>query len=89
MNAIRKHARESIAVIVLILIALLVGGYILSQQRFNLPGWVPILGKNFFTLKAEFSTAQAVTPGQGQTVDIAGVAVGEIRTCSSRTGARW
>ena len=53
MNAIRKHAREFTAVIVLILIALLVGGYILSQQRFNLPGWVPILGKNFFTLKAE------------------------------------
>ena len=86
MNAIRKHAREFTAVIVLILIALLVGGYILSQQRFNLPGWVPILGKNFFTLKAEFSTAQAVTPGQGQTVDIAGVAVGEIQNVQLENG---
>ncbi len=86
MNAIRKHAREFTAVIVLILIALLVGGYILSQQRFNLPGWVPILGKNFFTLKAEFSTAQAVTPGQGQTVDIAGVAVGEIQNVQLKNG---
>jgi len=86
MNAIRKRAREFTAVIVLILVALLVGGYILSQQRFNLPGWVPILGKNFFTLKAEFSTAQAVTPGQGQTVDIAGVAVGEIQNVQLKNG---
>ena len=37
------------------------------------------MGKDFFVLKAEFSTAQAVTPGQGQTVNIAGVKVGEIK----------
>ena len=86
MNAIKKHAREFTAVLVLILIALLVGGYILSQQRFNLPSWVPLLGKDFFTLKAEFSTAQAVTPGQGQTVDIAGVAVGEIQDVQLSNG---
>src|SRR5690349_22516632 len=36
--------------------------------------------KSFFTLKAEFETAQAVTPGQGQTVDIAGVPIGQIST---------
>jgi phospholipid/cholesterol/gamma-HCH transport system substrate-binding protein len=78
MNAIRKRAREFIAILVLVVIAAVVAGYILSNQRFNLPGWVPILGNSFFTLKAEFSNAQAVTPGQGQTVDIAGVQVGEI-----------
>src|SRR4051794_4226905 len=86
MRAIRKRAREFTAVVVLVLIALLVGGYILSQQRFNLPGWVPLLGKNFFTLKAEFSTAQAVTPGQGQTVDIADVPVGEIDNVQLKGG---
>ena len=86
MTAIRKHAREFIAVVVLIVLALVVGGYILSQQRFNLPGWVPLLGKDFFTLKAEFSTAQAVTPGQGQTVDIAGVQVGEIQNVELKNG---
>jgi phospholipid/cholesterol/gamma-HCH transport system substrate-binding protein len=86
VNAIRKRAREFTAVIVLILIAALVGGYILSQQRFNLPGWVPLLGKNFFSLKAQFTTAQAVTPGQGQTVDIAGVAVGEISNVQLENG---
>ena len=86
MIAIRKHAREFIAVLVLIVLALVVGGYILSQQRFSLPGWVPLLGKDFFTLKAEFTTAQAVTPGQGQTVDIAGVQVGEIQNVELKNG---
>jgi phospholipid/cholesterol/gamma-HCH transport system substrate-binding protein len=55
-----------------------VGGYILSNQRFYLPKWVPVVGSDFYTLNAQFSTAQAVTPGQGQSVDIAGVKVGEI-----------
>jgi phospholipid/cholesterol/gamma-HCH transport system substrate-binding protein len=78
-TAIRKHVKDFAAVIALFLIALLVGGYILSNQRLTLPGWVPAVGKDFFHLKAEFSTAQAVTPGQGQTVNIAGVKVGEIK----------
>ena len=60
------------------LVALLVGGYILSNQRFYLPKWVPLLGTDFVDYKAEFSTAQSVTPGQGQTVHVAGVDVGEI-----------
>jgi phospholipid/cholesterol/gamma-HCH transport system substrate-binding protein len=76
--AIRKHWKDFTAVIVLMVIGLGVGGYILSNQRFYLPKWVPLLGSDFYTLNAEFSTAQAVTPGQGQSVDIAGVKVGEI-----------
>src|SRR5829696_1210525 len=35
-------------------------------------------GTDRFELEAEFSTAQAVTPGQGQSVDIAGIKVGEV-----------
>jgi phospholipid/cholesterol/gamma-HCH transport system substrate-binding protein len=76
--AIRKHWKDFVAVIVLMFIAAGVGGYILSNQRFYLPKWVPVVGSDFYTLNAEFSTAQAVTPGQGQSVDIAGVKVGEI-----------
>ena len=78
MNAIRKRAREFLAVLALVVIAAVVGGYILVNQRFTLPGWVPVLGTEVFKLKAQFSTAQAVTPGQGQTVNVAGVKVGEI-----------
>jgi phospholipid/cholesterol/gamma-HCH transport system substrate-binding protein len=77
MREIRKRAKDFAAIIALFVIALGVGGYILSNQRLTLPGWLPG-GKDFYTLKAEFSTAQAVTPGQGQTVNIAGVKVGEI-----------
>jgi phospholipid/cholesterol/gamma-HCH transport system substrate-binding protein len=55
-----------------------VASYILANQRFHLPAWVPVVGTDFFTLNAEFQTAKSVTPGQGQTVTIAGVDVGEI-----------
>ena len=44
----------------------------------DLPSWVPLFGGDRFELKAEFSSAQAVTPGQGQSVDIAGIRVGEV-----------
>jgi phospholipid/cholesterol/gamma-HCH transport system substrate-binding protein len=77
-RAIQKHMRDFIAILVLIALSVAVGSFVLAHQRFTLPGWVPVIGKSFFTLKAEFSTAQAVTPGQGQTVDIAGVAIGQI-----------
>src|SRR3954451_10114514 len=71
--------RDFIAIILLSIFAIGVSGYILAHQRFYLPNWVPLIGTDFFELKGEFSTAQSVTPGQGQTVDIAGVSVGEIK----------
>jgi phospholipid/cholesterol/gamma-HCH transport system substrate-binding protein len=77
-TAIRKHLRDFLALLFVLVLALGVGGYILSNQRFNLPGWVPVVGNDFFTLEAELSTAQAVVPGQGQTVTIAGVKIGDI-----------
>jgi phospholipid/cholesterol/gamma-HCH transport system substrate-binding protein len=77
-TAIRKHLRDFAFVIVAVLVALLVGGYILSHQRFYLPNWVPVVGSDFVDYKAQFSTAQSVTPGQGQTVQVAGVDVGDI-----------
>ena len=77
-QAIRKHSRTSPRSSSWRSSRLVVGGYILSNQRFYLPKWVPVVGSDFVDYKAEFSTAQAVTPGQGQTVNIAGVKVGEI-----------
>jgi len=77
-TAIRKHLRDFIAIVVLVLIAGFVALYVLAHQRTTLPGWVPIFGRDVFVLKGEFATAQAITPGQGQTVDIAGVEVGQI-----------
>ena len=77
-KAIRDHLRDFVAIVFLVVIALGVGGYILSNQRFYAPAWVPIFGEDFYELEAELSTAQAVVPGQGQSVNIAGVKVGDI-----------
>jgi len=86
IDAIRKRVSTFAAIIALFVVAVLVGGYILSQERLTLPGWVPIFGRSFFVLNADFSTAQAVTPGQGQEVTIAGVKVGQISGVSLSNG---
>ncbi len=77
-KALQRYSVHLAAVIGIIVVALTVGSYILGHQRFYLPAWVPVIGTEFYTVSAEFETAQAVTPGQGQTINIAGVKVGEI-----------
>jgi phospholipid/cholesterol/gamma-HCH transport system substrate-binding protein len=67
-----------VALVFLLAGALAIGGYILSNQRFYLPAWVPGVGTDFYEVEAELPTGQAVVPGQGQTVNIAGVKVGEV-----------
>ncbi|HYH90719.1 MAG TPA: MlaD family protein, partial [Solirubrobacteraceae bacterium] len=86
MLAIRKHWLDFVAIIGLVLISGAVAIYILGNQRLTLPAWVPVVGKDFFVIKAELATAQAVTPGQGQTVNVAGVQVGEISRVDLKDG---
>ena len=90
MTAIRKHLVDFLAILGLIVVALAVASVILANQRLALPGWVPVLGQDFTEVEAELSSAQAVTPGQGQTVNVAGVEVGEIsaRAARGRQGDR-
>ncbi|HKH16163.1 MAG TPA: MlaD family protein [Solirubrobacteraceae bacterium] len=78
MTAIRKHLVDFLAIIGLMIVALGVASVILANQRLTLPEWFPVLGQDYTEIDAELSTAQAVTPGQGQTVNVAGVEVGEI-----------
>jgi phospholipid/cholesterol/gamma-HCH transport system substrate-binding protein len=85
-DQIRRYRSAFIAVVSMILIAAFVGGYILSHENLKLPGWVPVLGKDYFTLKGNFQTAQAVTPGQGQAVTIAGAKIGEIASVNLQNG---
>jgi phospholipid/cholesterol/gamma-HCH transport system substrate-binding protein len=85
-DQIERYRTAFISVVAMIVIALFVGGYILSNERLSLPGWVPVLGKSYVTLKADFRTAQAVTPGQGQSVTIAGAKIGEIASVQSSEG---
>lgn len=82
MTAIRKHLRDFIAVIGLLLISLVVGWILVQQERLR----VPVLEEKPFELKAELSTAQAVAPGQGQTVRVAGVRVGDIDKVELKNG---
>ena len=56
----------------LVVLALAVVAYILRHQ----PSFT--LGKSYYTVKAEFSTAAAVVAGQGEAVTIAGVQVGQV-----------
>jgi phospholipid/cholesterol/gamma-HCH transport system substrate-binding protein len=77
-RAIREHLRDFVAIGVLVVLALVTTGVILASQTTILPSWIPLLGEDRFELKAEFSSAQAVTPGQGQTVTIAGINVGQV-----------
>jgi len=77
-HAIRRYKFDFLLVIGTIALAVIVGTYILGNQRFYLPNWVPLIGSDFVEYEAEFTTAQAVTPGQGQTVNVAGVPIGEI-----------
>ena len=81
-DAIRKRAGDFTAIIVLMVIALGVGAYILSQERLRFP----FLQSAPFKLKAELATAQAVVAGQGQTVRVAGVRIGDIGGVSLKNG---
>jgi phospholipid/cholesterol/gamma-HCH transport system substrate-binding protein len=83
---ISRYQKAFIAVVAMIVIAAAVGGYILAHENLKLPGWVPVLGRNWFTLKGEFQTAQAVTPGQGQAVTIAGAKIGEVASVDLKNG---
>jgi phospholipid/cholesterol/gamma-HCH transport system substrate-binding protein len=74
MTAIRKRAGDFAAVLILFVIAVGVGGYILANQRVRFP----FIEEKPFQLRFAFSTAQAVTPGQGQTIRMAGVRIGDI-----------
>jgi phospholipid/cholesterol/gamma-HCH transport system substrate-binding protein len=73
-GAIRKHLGDFLAVVALFLLAVGTAGYILSNQRLRFP----LLQDKPFRVKVELPNAQAVTPGQGQTVRVAGVEVGQI-----------
>ena len=74
IRVIRKYALSFSYVIGLMLIATLVGGYILKNQRVRLP----FLDESPVVMRAELENAQAVTPGQGQAVQVAGVKIGQI-----------
>lgn len=83
-RAIGKHLGDFVAILVLFLIAIGVSGYIIANQ--DARPRIPLIESTAFTLKAAFSDAQAVTPGQGQSVRVAGVQVGKITQVKLENG---
>ena len=84
MRIIRKHLRDFIAVGILMLIAIAVGAYIISKQEAR--PYFPVIETSPYEVKVEFSDAQAVIPGQGQSVRVAGVQVGKIGKVEPKNG---
>jgi phospholipid/cholesterol/gamma-HCH transport system substrate-binding protein len=72
--AIRKHFVDFLAIAGLAVLGVAIAVYILSQQDLRFP-LVEAKPKH---IEIELANAQAVQPGQGQTVRVAGVEVGRI-----------
>jgi phospholipid/cholesterol/gamma-HCH transport system substrate-binding protein len=81
VTAIRKHAKAFVAVLALMAVSAGVSLYILDQQRLRFPWEASPL-----RVKAEFPTAQAVMAGQGQTVRVSGVRIGDIGNVELENG---
>jgi phospholipid/cholesterol/gamma-HCH transport system substrate-binding protein len=82
----RGHRKDTIAIIVLAVAGIVMMLGIFTQQKASLPAWLPLVGEEFDHITAEFSTAQAVTPGQGQAVDIAGIQIGKVASVDLEEG---
>ena len=81
-RVIRKNLGPFGAILVLVALAALVGAYVLNEQRLRFPFAEPAP----FRVNVEFDNAQAVTPGQGQTAQVAGVRIGDIAEVTLRDG---
>ena len=73
-KTIRDHSRDFLAILALLAVGLTSAWIILQNQRLR----IPVLEERPFELKAELETGQAITAGQGQTVRVAGVRIGDI-----------
>ncbi len=82
IRVVRSNIGNIVAILALLVIATGTSLYILNHQRLRFP----IIEDKPFTLYAEFSTGQAVTAGQGQTIQVSGVRIGDIGQVELRGG---
>lgn len=82
----RGRRKDTIAIIVLAIAGIVMMLGIFVNQKASLPPWLPFVGEEFEHISAEFSTAQAVTPGQGQAVDVAGIQIGKVSSVNLENG---
>jgi phospholipid/cholesterol/gamma-HCH transport system substrate-binding protein len=72
--AIKKHWGDFLAIAGLAVLGIAIAIYLLSQQDFRFP----LVEAKPKRIEVQLDNAQAVQPGQGQTVRVAGVEVGRI-----------
>jgi phospholipid/cholesterol/gamma-HCH transport system substrate-binding protein len=82
----RGRRKDTIAIVVLAIAGIVMMLGIFINQKASLPPWLPFVGEEFEHVSAQFSTAQAVTPGQGQAVDIAGIQIGKVTSVDLENG---
>ncbi len=80
--AIRKYLAHFVAVLALMGLAAGIAAYILSQQNFRFP----VVEEGPFRVNAVLESARAVAPGQGQSVRVAGVKIGDIGDVELKDG---
>jgi phospholipid/cholesterol/gamma-HCH transport system substrate-binding protein len=85
-RAIATNLKAVVALALLWVASLAVGGYIVGHQRIHPPSWVPIVGEKDFILRARLTSVAGILPGQGQAVTISGVRVGDIAGVSLQDG---
>lgn len=73
-RVIRKHLRDFVAIAVLAAIGVGTTAYILGEQGAR----IPFVDEDPFEIRAAFTDAGGVKPGQNQAVQMAGVRIGEI-----------
>jgi phospholipid/cholesterol/gamma-HCH transport system substrate-binding protein len=80
LRTLRENIRYLAAIFALFAVAAAVSAFILIHER------LPVPWDDRYTVRAEFLTAQAITPGQGQTVTVSGVKVGDVAKVELKDG---
>jgi phospholipid/cholesterol/gamma-HCH transport system substrate-binding protein len=73
-RVIQAHLRDFVATLGMVAVAAGVAGYILAHQRVRFP----LIEEKPFQVWVELENARGVAPGQGQTVRVAGMRVGDV-----------
>jgi len=82
----RGRSKDTIAIAILAALGIVMTLWIFTQQKASLPSWLPLVGEEFVHVTGDFTTAQAVTPGQGQAVDVAGIQIGKVTSVDLEDG---
>ena len=81
-KAIQAHLRDFAAIVGVVALAAGIGGYILANQRLRFP----LVEEKPFKVWVEVQNARGVIPGQGQTVRVAGMRVGDVGEVKLKDG---